>query len=212
MVWQQILTPLAAGSYRSSPLADQRSLMAYSFPGSITKSGQPIPGGVDFTDLDRQFAGEVYPLAVLPPKPPVEPPPHPPGNYDLDLRMNFVDKRVSIRLPSGWTVAKLTAGETFMDPTVANDLANELLGCIPAQTTALGNSPLGVLISKAIDLITALKAQDFKAVATVVRDILNILLGDTGTIGFAAQSATAGFDFAKFVSILLKILPILLGA
>jgi hypothetical protein len=34
--------------------------MAYTFPGSVTRDGQPIPGGSDITELDYQFAERLY--------------------------------------------------------------------------------------------------------------------------------------------------------
>lgn len=73
-VRQQILTPLEARSLMqgSSPNADQASIMCYQFPGSITKSGQPIPGGHDFSPTDREYFAKLYPPdTTQPPPPPV---------------------------------------------------------------------------------------------------------------------------------------------
>lgn len=68
----QVLTPLEKRSITGTT-PDVKSIMCYQFPGSLTKSGQPIPGGSDFTATDRDFAGKIYPLAVAPPPPPVNP-------------------------------------------------------------------------------------------------------------------------------------------
>lgn len=65
-VIDQVLTPLSKKSIRGTPKADDNSIMCYSFPGSITKSGKPIPGGDDINELDAQFIGSLYPKAVDP--------------------------------------------------------------------------------------------------------------------------------------------------
>jgi hypothetical protein len=72
-VRQQILVPLEERSLMqgSSPNADVTSIMCYQFPGSITKNGQPIPGGLDFSSVDREFFAKIYPKddVVVPPQP-----------------------------------------------------------------------------------------------------------------------------------------------
>lgn len=70
-VRNQILIPLEEWSLMggSSP-ADQASIMCYSFPGSVTKSGQPILGGNDFSPIDRTYFAKIYPPVVVPPPPP----------------------------------------------------------------------------------------------------------------------------------------------
>jgi len=60
MVDQQVLTPLPQGSFMGTP-ADQDSIMCYQLPGSITKDGQPIRGGLDIDATDCRFASQVYP-------------------------------------------------------------------------------------------------------------------------------------------------------
>ena len=62
MVDQQVLTPLSQGSFMGTP-ADQDSIMCYQLPGSITRDGRPIRGGLDINASDYQFASEVYPPA-----------------------------------------------------------------------------------------------------------------------------------------------------
>lgn len=77
MVRAQVLTPLSEASIMGSTEADPVSLMCYQLPGSITKNGKPIPGGSDFSLIDRQFAAKLYPKADVPPPPKPDPPPKP---------------------------------------------------------------------------------------------------------------------------------------
>jgi hypothetical protein len=56
----QVLTPLRERSLMGTP-ADQDSIMCYQLPGSITKDGHPITGGVDIDPTDYAFAGRIYP-------------------------------------------------------------------------------------------------------------------------------------------------------
>ena len=60
MVDQQVLTPLDERSLMATP-ADQTSIMCYQLPGSITRDGEPILGGVDIDQTDYAFAGQIYP-------------------------------------------------------------------------------------------------------------------------------------------------------
>jgi hypothetical protein len=48
---------------------DDQSLMCYPLPGSITRDGRPIPGGNDFSAVDREFAVKLYPKVIQPPPP-----------------------------------------------------------------------------------------------------------------------------------------------
>jgi hypothetical protein len=70
MVRQQILTPLETRAVIATPVADETSIMTYSFPGQLTKSGRPILGGLDFSAMDREFAPKIYRPAEAPPPPP----------------------------------------------------------------------------------------------------------------------------------------------
>jgi hypothetical protein len=63
MVDQQVLTPLSQNSIMGTP-PDQDSIMCYQLPGSITKSGQPIRGGIDINATDYAFAGRIYPKVL----------------------------------------------------------------------------------------------------------------------------------------------------
>lgn len=54
-----MLTPLEESSLLSTP-ADAMSIMCYQLPGSITKDGMPIPGGMDINQSDYDFAGRIY--------------------------------------------------------------------------------------------------------------------------------------------------------
>jgi len=56
----QVLTPLEKWSIIGT-LPDQSSIMCYQIPGSITKNGKPILGGVDIDKSDYDFAAMVYP-------------------------------------------------------------------------------------------------------------------------------------------------------
>jgi hypothetical protein len=60
MVDQQVLTPLNDLSIFATP-PDQTSIMCYQLPGSITRNGQPITGGVDINETDYAFNGRIYP-------------------------------------------------------------------------------------------------------------------------------------------------------
>jgi hypothetical protein len=59
-VQEQVLTPLDERSLISTPV-DQDSIMCYQLPGSITKDGKPINGGVDINQSDQAFANKLYP-------------------------------------------------------------------------------------------------------------------------------------------------------
>lgn len=69
-VRDQILNPLIEPLMGLSP-PDQISIMMYSFPGSITKSGKPIPGGNTISAVDKEYFAKVYPKddtpIVIPP-------------------------------------------------------------------------------------------------------------------------------------------------
>jgi hypothetical protein len=69
-VIDQILVPLEERSIMGSPAADVTSIMSYQFSGRVTKSGQPVPGGNDFSRIDREYFGKVYPKDEQPPAPP----------------------------------------------------------------------------------------------------------------------------------------------
>jgi hypothetical protein len=56
---QQVLTPLDQRSILGTPV-DQTSIMCYQLPGSITRDGQPILGGLDINQTDYEFVGKIY--------------------------------------------------------------------------------------------------------------------------------------------------------
>ena len=60
-VRQQVLTPIEDSSLLGTPDADPRSIMCYQIPGSITKDGNPIMGGLDIDESDYSFAAKIYP-------------------------------------------------------------------------------------------------------------------------------------------------------
>ena len=65
-VRQQVLTPIEESSLRGTAHADPDSIMCYQIPGSITKSGKPIVGGLDIDRQDFTFAALIYPKAAKP--------------------------------------------------------------------------------------------------------------------------------------------------
>jgi len=60
MVDQQVLTPLDDHSIMGTP-ADEDSIMCYQLPGSITRDGKPIRGGLDINATDATFCAHLYP-------------------------------------------------------------------------------------------------------------------------------------------------------
>jgi hypothetical protein len=62
-VRQQVLTPIEQSSLLGTAHPDPDSIMCYQIPGTITKDGQPIVGGLDIDELDYAFAAKVYPKA-----------------------------------------------------------------------------------------------------------------------------------------------------
>ena len=62
---QQVLTPIEAVSLLGTAHADPNSVMCYQIPGTITKDGKPIIGGVDIDEQDYAFAAAVYPKALV---------------------------------------------------------------------------------------------------------------------------------------------------
>jgi hypothetical protein len=69
MVDQQVLTPIEEGSLLGTQHADEKSIMCYQLPGTITKDGKPIIGGLDIDASDFAFMATVYPKT----KPTVKP-------------------------------------------------------------------------------------------------------------------------------------------
>jgi hypothetical protein len=63
-VRQQVLTPLEDSSLLGTTHADAHSIMCYQIPGSLTKDGKPIVGGLDIDSRDYAFAKSIYPKEV----------------------------------------------------------------------------------------------------------------------------------------------------
>jgi hypothetical protein len=63
-VRDQVLTPIEDKSLRGTAHADPKSIMCYQIPGSITKNGKPIIGGLDIDPTDYSFAATLYPKKV----------------------------------------------------------------------------------------------------------------------------------------------------
>ncbi len=64
MVRAQVLTPIEDSSLISTEHADPNSIMCYQIPGTITKDGKPIVGGLDIDQDDFGFAAKLYPKKV----------------------------------------------------------------------------------------------------------------------------------------------------
>ncbi len=64
-VRQQVLTPLDESSLLGTVPPDPLSIMCYQIPGTITKDGQPIIGGLDIDATDLAFAAKIYPKKLL---------------------------------------------------------------------------------------------------------------------------------------------------
>jgi hypothetical protein len=61
MVIQQVLTPLEESSLLATDNPDPDSIMCYQIPGSITKNGKTIAGGLDIDPSDFEFIARIYP-------------------------------------------------------------------------------------------------------------------------------------------------------
>lgn len=61
----QVLTPLDPASVWGTVSSDRQSIMCYQLPGTITKDGKPILGGLDIDQLDYDFMAKVYPKTVV---------------------------------------------------------------------------------------------------------------------------------------------------
>jgi hypothetical protein len=65
-VRQQVLTPIEESSLLGTDHADPDSIMCYQIPGTVTKSGKPIVGGIDIDPEDFGFMAKIYPKAAAP--------------------------------------------------------------------------------------------------------------------------------------------------
>jgi hypothetical protein len=66
----QVLTPISKGSLWGTTHADQKSIMCYQIPGTLTKDGKPILGGLDIDPQDADFVGSIYPKKTQLTRPP----------------------------------------------------------------------------------------------------------------------------------------------
>ena len=80
MIRANVLTPIDPSTLTPGSFADTQGVMCYKLPASITRNGQPIPGGTDINQKDAAYARRLYPRPGAPPPPP--PPPPPPGGGD----------------------------------------------------------------------------------------------------------------------------------
>lgn len=65
----QVLTPVPETQLTANS-PDVHSIMCYMISARDTKNHQPIPGGTDIDDFDKQEIAKIYPLVVVPPPPP----------------------------------------------------------------------------------------------------------------------------------------------
>jgi hypothetical protein len=63
---RQVLTPIEESTLIATRHADAHSIMCYQIPGSLTKDGRPILGGMDIDKQDYAFAGKLYPRKIHP--------------------------------------------------------------------------------------------------------------------------------------------------
>jgi uncharacterized protein YkwD len=98
MIREQILTPLDPSTYTGTSRAEVDSIMTYQFPGACTRSGQPIPGGLDITPDDHAFAAKVYPGRSPGSPPGPGPPPTGPGVGTGD---DLLDAHNAVRTAAG---------------------------------------------------------------------------------------------------------------
>lgn len=99
-VIQQILSPPPPGSIMATAEPDDVSIMCYPFPGSVTRSGKPIPGGMRISRGDAAFAAKLYPKPDAPQPPPSPPPPAGGSKVTIDI---YNAERISI---PGYKVVK----------------------------------------------------------------------------------------------------------
>lgn len=64
----QVLTPIEQSSLLGTKV-DSHSIMCYQIPGTLTKNGKPIIGGVDIDKKDYAFVASIYPKEVVKPNP-----------------------------------------------------------------------------------------------------------------------------------------------
>ncbi|HYE70391.1 MAG TPA: peptidase M12 [Aquabacterium sp.] len=110
---QQVLTSLREASIMGTPHAEHDSIMCYGLPGTITKNGKPISGGMKITDADGAFMNTLYPKA-MPAPPPVEPVEASAGIATVSFAgvsvvIDQSKKKVAVKNPPGWTRTGQTA-------------------------------------------------------------------------------------------------------
>lgn len=66
-VRQQVLTPIEDSSLLGTSHPDPNSIMCYQIPGTITKDGRPILGGLDIDESDYAFMAQIYPKPTAAP-------------------------------------------------------------------------------------------------------------------------------------------------
>ena len=93
--------------------------------------------------------------------------------------------------------------------------ANQLEATLPPPgvATEVAAAAPGGLIGAVLALVAALRAGDWAATIKAVFDLLDLLRpADDGTISFQQPAIAAGFDWKQLIAVLLKLLPVILGA
>ncbi len=87
--------------------------------------------------------------------------------------------------------------------------AADLEACLPPPSSKAMAAPTGI-IAAVLALIAALKAGDLAAIATAFLNLLQILLANPTQNATAA--ANLGINWKNLLDILMRILPLILGA
>lgn len=213
MTQAQVLTPLAEESLLDAPDADETSIMTYSLPALITKTGQPIIGGNDIAPQDIAYIAKIYP------KPTTEPSPPPPVvvGTGLSLHVDFEKKTVFVKALPGWKVAKaadVAGATTDMCQDKLNEIANrlecEVLPQDQQEVDAAKQSALGGTVGAVLGLIAALRSGDMMQILTAFKKLIDTLVPDE-SLQFAPQAARFKIDWKKLVATLAELLPLILG-
>ncbi len=104
----QLMTPLEERSLLGTARPDALSIMCYQIPGRLTKTREPILGGVDIDRSDYDFIQRLYPLpgALLSaPAPAAKVASNGNGNGMRDRKAAAVSDCIVVRLPDDVTVS-----------------------------------------------------------------------------------------------------------
>jgi hypothetical protein len=103
-VIQQVLTALEDATLTETPHADENSIMCYQIPGEVTKTGQPIIGGLDIDPTDYAFAAQLYPK------------PHHLPSHDTEAASASTEDTAVIEIANG-EITRITLKRPVCEPT-----------------------------------------------------------------------------------------------